>query len=274
MSYTDNDYINLEYYGGFENMPHISISESDKSQVDNIFINSSFAGKILESEQPTPTEVILYENESLEFWGDSISKMAKDYSMSYDELEVEENAHYQLTIDETTYDADLIEFTMGLNRMIANSDAQTTGLKIKVSGDYDEEEEVNFIEFYLENIEPLPTDDNHYVKIVKVDAPPTHIYNQTKGFFDGEVYGQTQLNLNTSKSYTIDIDDDTYTVSFDRVETQEIEGGTLSMNVYVDTDETISLYEMDQEYDGDWFLIALTDTSINDEHHIVIDEAE
>lgn len=35
-------------------MPNITISESDKSQLDQIFINSSFEGKVLVSENPTP----------------------------------------------------------------------------------------------------------------------------------------------------------------------------------------------------------------------------
>lgn len=55
MSYTDLDYINMEYEGKI--MPYISISETDKSQVDNLYINNSYSGKVLQSDTPATSYV-------------------------------------------------------------------------------------------------------------------------------------------------------------------------------------------------------------------------
>lgn len=73
MSYTDNDYINLEYEGKL--MPNITISEQDKSQTDRLFIDWSYAGKILQSDSPvppgpTPTSGVTFNDEVTLSWDD------------------------------------------------------------------------------------------------------------------------------------------------------------------------------------------------------------
>lgn len=52
MPYTDNDFINLEYDGNFNNMPHIEISDTDKLQIDYAYINSSYNGTVKLEEVP------------------------------------------------------------------------------------------------------------------------------------------------------------------------------------------------------------------------------
>lgn len=73
---TDLEYIKMSYEGGFQEMPSIVISETDKSQSDNIYINSSYVGKVLTSEEPTPptpTGDTLYSGDVEFEWSDEDS---------------------------------------------------------------------------------------------------------------------------------------------------------------------------------------------------------
>lgn len=102
MSYSDNDYINLEYYGSFDNMPHITISESDKSQVDTIFINSSFSGKVLLSDNPQPIggEVVYEDTLTFSFQDTGIYVAGVEFD-EFPELSTG-NCNVELTYNNTT----------------------------------------------------------------------------------------------------------------------------------------------------------------------------